>query len=322
MKSCFVTGAGGFIASYLVEQLVAEGCGVRALVRDPSRAKWLPAGGVEVLVGDLEDEAALSRGVQGVDVVYHLAALTRARTPAELQRTNVEGTARVVAACAAPTTPPKLVFVSSQAAGGPGGGGAPVDEQTPPRPASAYGASKLAAERIVEARAKDLPGVIVRPPSVYGPRDRAFLPLFRMARRRVVPIPRGLRALAMVHAEDLARGIRLCARRGSGTYYLTDGAHHDAREVAASIAEAVSARARVLTIPRPAFLAAVWAAEGVARMIGARAPLTLDRARDATAPNWTCSDARARRELGYASRRELREAMRETADWYRKAGWL
>jgi nucleoside-diphosphate-sugar epimerase len=322
MKACLVTGAGGFIGSHLVDQLLGEGRRVRALVRDPSRARWLPLDRVELIVGDLFDEAALARATRGVDVVFHLAALTRARSRAELHRANVEGTARVVSACATQTTPTKIVFVSSQAAGGPSRDGAPVHEETPPRPVSAYGESKLAAERVVESRAKDLPSAIVRPPTVYGPRDPALLPLFRTAKRGLVPVPGGLGALAIVHVEDLACGIRLAGERGAGVYYLTDGAHHTARDVASAIAAAMSSRARIVEIPKPLFVATVWAAERIARATGRRPPLATDRAKDATAPNWSCSDRRARRELGYESRHELRDAMRETAEWYRAQGWL
>jgi nucleoside-diphosphate-sugar epimerase len=322
MRTCFVTGAGGFIGSRLVEELLERGCHVRALVRDPARPRWLPAGRVEVVAGDMDNDAALARGARGADVVYHLAALTRARDPADLHLVNVEGTRRLVAACAAQTTPPRVVLVSSQAAGGPARDGHPVDETTTPRPVSAYGASKLAAERVLEARARDLPAAIVRPPSVYGPRDVAFLPLFRMARRGVLLLPGGLGALAIVHVDDLARGLALAGESGTGTYYLTDGARHDARGVGSAIIAATESKARVAEIPAPLFMATVWAVERCAHALGKRAPLTLDRAKDATARHWACSDARARRELGYASRHELAAAMRDTAAWYRSQGWL
>lgn len=322
MKTCFVTGAGGFIGSRLVDELLSRGCHVRALVRDPARMRWLDAARVEVVRGDMEDEAALARGARGADAVYHLAALTRARRAEELHRVNVEGTRRLVDACAAQTTPPRVVLVSSQAAGGPARDAAAVDETTPPKPVSAYGASKLAAERVLEGRASDLAAAIVRPPSVYGPRDVAFLPLFRMARKGLVPVPGGLGTLAIVHVDDLVHGLALAGEAGTGTYYLTDGARHDVRGVAAAIIAAAGTNARVVEIPPPLFMATVWTVERAAHALGRRAPLTVDRAKDATARNWACSDARARRELGYASRHSLGEAMRDTAEWYRSQGWL
>ncbi len=322
MNTAFVTGATGFIGVRLVEELVARGARVRALVRNPSRAGRLPPENVDIVHGTIEDTAALARGIDGADTVFHLAALTGSSDARAMDRVNIAGTTNVVDTCLRPATPPKLVFVSSQAAGGPSRDGRPVDEHTTPHPVSAYGASKLAAERIVEKRADALPIVIVRPPSVYGPGDVAFLSLFRLARAGFIPIPRGLGRLAVVHVDDLVQGLMLAAGRGSGTYYFTDGAQHTGAAVARAIAGAVSRRARVVRLPDGVFAGTARVAEQLARIARRRPPLTRDRVADAISSNWSCSDARARSELDYASRRDLDGGMRETAAWYRSNGWL
>jgi len=318
----FVTGGNGFIGSHLIESLLADGITVRALVRDPSRIRFLPAHTSELVAGDLDDRDALAHGIRDADVVYHLAALTRADTEAEMREVNVTGTANLLQACLEASTPPRFVHLSSQAAGGPSPNGRPVTESTPPSPRSWYGASKLAAEELVLGHADRLSVAAVRPPSVYGPRDEAFLSLFKAARRGILPLPRGARGLAIIHVADLVAGTRLAAERGDGVYYLTDGENRPLRAILDAIAAAVGTRARVLSLPAEAFVAGVWLVEKTARALGARPPMTSDRAREATATDWICSDARARDELGYRSTVDLDAGMRETAAWYREAGWL
>jgi nucleoside-diphosphate-sugar epimerase len=322
MRTCFVTGGNGFIGSHLIDSLVAGGWRVRALARDPRRLRWLPRDGVEMIEGDLDSEAALGDGVRGADVVFHAAALTRSRTEDEMFRVNLDGTRRVLEACLAASPAPALLFLSSQAAGGPSPDGKPMDETRPPSPRSAYGRSKLEAERVLLAAGDRLDVKIVRPPSVYGPRDSAFLTLFRWARRGVLPAPSGGRRLSVVHVDDLVAGTRLVAERGRGIYYITDGAMAPLESVLQTIASAVGRRARVVRVPKAVFLGAVWIAEKGSRLLGRRPPLTFDRAHEAVAREWICSDARARRELGYQSRWTLSDGMRETAEWYRRAGWL
>jgi hypothetical protein len=129
--------------------------------------------------GDLDDPEALVRAAEGVDVIYHVAGLVMARDEAEFHAVNAEGTRRLLEA-AAPSGA-RFVLVSSLAAGGPTVPGRPLLGHEPPHPVTAYGRSKLAAEAVV--RAGPLPWTIVRPPAVYGPRDRE---MFRSSARQVL----------------------------------------------------------------------------------------------------------------------------------------
>jgi nucleoside-diphosphate-sugar epimerase len=322
MAVAFVTGGNGFIGSHLIESLLADGHTVRALVRDPVRTRWLPPATSEVLPGDLHHRDVLSQGIRGADVVYHLAALTRADTESEMRRVNLEGTRNVIEACLEPQVPPRLAFLSSQAAGGPSSDGRPVTESSPPAPRSWYGTSKLDAEKLVHGVSDRLSVVVLRPPSVYGPRDDAFLPLFRAAKRGLLILPRGARSLSVVHVDDLVRGARLAAETGRGTYYLTDGRNRPLPEILSAIAAAVKRSPRLVPVPQNVFVAGVWLTERLARWSGRRPPMTTDRAHDAVATDWICSDARAREELGYRSEVDLGEGMAATARWYGEAGWL
>src|SRR5688500_834283 len=106
MANVLVTGASGFIGSHLAESLVHQGDRVRCLVRRSSPITRLQAIDVELVFGDVTDYAALQRGVQGMDVVYHVAGLTRAIRKSDLWEVNERGTANVAMACAQQETPP------------------------------------------------------------------------------------------------------------------------------------------------------------------------------------------------------------------------
>jgi nucleoside-diphosphate-sugar epimerase len=323
MNACaFVTGGNGFIGSHLIDRLLREGFAVRALVRDLAHTRFLPAG-VEPVRGDLDDLEALRRGARGTDAVYHLAALTKAPSEEVMFRVNLAGTERIASACAEVAPGARFVFLSSQAAGGPSLDGRPVTETSPPAPCSGYGRSKLEAERTLEAMASRLRLTIVRPPAVYGPRDHAFLVLFRIAARFGFLVqPRGARRLSIIHVADLIDGIRLAADRGSGTYYLTGGDAHPLPAILAAVAAAVGRPGRIVTVPPALLVGTARLAEGLERALGREPSLTSDRARQAVISEWVCSDARARSELGYRPTRAIDEGMRETASWYRERGWL
>ena len=215
------------------------------------------------------------------------------------------------------------MFCSSLAAAGPARGGRPLTESDPPRPIGPYGASKLAAERVVAS--SGLRYVIVRPPTVYGPRDRDVLAAFRLAARGLAPrVGPSDQRLSLVHARDLARGLLCAAARGPGrgVFYVTDGLVHTWGAVTEAIACAVGRRARVVPIGLPLATAAGHASRLFARFTAAKPLLTPERVRDLAQADWSCDDTRARTELGYHSTVTLPQGIQETARWYEAHGWL
>jgi dihydroflavonol-4-reductase len=255
-----VTGATGFVGSHLVERLLREGVEVACLVRPTSSLAHLEGLDVERRVATLEDPEALERAVEGAELVFHCAGLTRARSLPAYAAANVAGTQRLLHAVAQQgRTLRRFVYVSSLAAVGPCPSDEPFDERTVCLPRDAYGATKLAAERAVLAELKWLPGVVVRPPAVYGPRDRNFLPLFRMARRfglaPVIGSP--AKQLTLVHAADLADCLWRAATvdAAEGQAYFVGSGTHTWSEVLDALAEALGKRLRRMPIP------ALWSEE-------------------------------------------------------------
>jgi nucleoside-diphosphate-sugar epimerase len=277
---------------------------------------------VSLINGDVANPGEdLDRAARNVSVVFHLAGLTSAAEDSAYIRVNVEGTRNVVNAMKNASPDSLLVFCSSLAAAGPADK-RPVNETDEPEPVSAYGRSKLTAERIVEESA--IEHLIVRPPAVYGPRDTDILAAFRLAARGLALriAPEGQK-LSLVHAEDLARGLACAAEtEGRGLYYMTDGMIHTWESVMEHIARAVGKKPRVIGVPGRIADLISRAEQFRASLIGAKPLLTPDRMKELTQANWTCDDTRARLDIDYESSISLPEGLKSTAEWYRRYKWL
>ncbi|MDP2131020.1 MAG: NAD(P)-dependent oxidoreductase [Erythrobacter sp.] len=299
-----ITGATGFVGSAVMEAALAAGHRVRALARreQPERA------GVEWVPGDLADRAALAALAQGADAVIHVAGLTNTPVPAEFETANVTGTANVIAAAKEAGTR-RLVFVSSLASRMPA--------------LSAYGASKARAETLVEASGSDW--TIVRPPAVYGPRDREILDLFRAAKWGVVPLPPG-GATSIIHADDLADLLVVLSGNAAPTrkqiYEPDDGREGgwSHKELAQAIGHAVGKRSVFAPhLPR-VVLESAAVADRLLR--GDRAKLTPDRVGYMCHPNWVARFDRAVPPGIWQPRIAGEEGLKATAQWYAREGWL
>lgn len=321
-----VTGATGFIGSHLVDALARRNVRVRALVRRADDAARFERRGIEAVRGSLDDDAALARAVEGVDVVFHLAALTHARSEAELARVNADGTRSLIgAALAARSRPRRFVYLSSLAAVGPATEGRPVQRGDAPRPLTAYGRSKLGGERFCLDAADSLETIVLRAPAVYGPRDRELLRFFRYAKSGILPVPAGPdRRLQMVHARDLADALVRASEAPdpAGIYHVAEPRAYTWREVAGHIARAVGRTARPIRVPVALVRTAAAVSEWSAGLIGRSAMFSRDKARELLAPAWLCETDALLRDVGFRAQISLPDGVAETAAWYRTHGWL
>jgi dihydroflavonol-4-reductase len=325
VSTVLITGATGFVGSHTVEAFVRRGCTLRAMVRASSRTAQLSSLGVENVVAPLDDEDAVRRAVAGVDVVVHLAALTRARSEAEFDATNRAATRLLArAVVAADPRPRRLVYLSSLAAVGPATPEAPVHRDTVPRPLTAYGRSKLGGEVECGRVADRVQLAILRSPAVYGPRDRDVYHFFRLARLGIMPVPTGgERWLQMVHVADLAQAIVAAALvpGARGVYHIAEPQAYTWREMCRHVAAAVGRRARFVPLPARLISAAAAASELVGKVAGPGI-FDRDKAREMLAPGWLCETEAAREELGFEAGISLPRGFHETAAWYRAAGLL
>ncbi len=333
MPSALVTGASGFVGSNLVAKLRSRDWEVGCLVRDAQRATGLEPLGATLHLGTLGDTESLERAMTGVGTVFHVAGRVRALNEGQFMADNAEGTRNVVEAAAAQTEPPAVVLVSSLAAGGPSKPGTPRRETDTDRPISAYGHSKLAAERSAAELANEVPISIVRPPIIFGPADKASLAIFRgIQLLRLHPVP-GFRRfpVSLVYVADLCDAMIRIAERGRRVLSsnIADATYHVAAErtilygdLGKLAAQSLDCKGIALPLPKALF----WLVGGAMEVVGKirRRPgiLNLDKVREAVAPGWECDDQKIRRELDYQPTASLEKHFAETVEWYRLQGWL
>jgi dihydroflavonol-4-reductase len=319
-----VTGATGFVGGHVATELLGAGWRVRALVRPESAGSGRLPEGCEPALGDLLDAAAVRRAARGADAVFHVAAmysLARARGP-EIERTNTEGTANVLAAARETGAP--VVHTSSVATVGLPPDGRPGDEDTPLPPGQVIGAykrSKLASEHLaLDAAGAGQHVVVVNPTAPVGPGDHAPTPTGRivtdfLAGRMPAYVDTGLN---LVDVRDVAAGHRLALERGrSGRRYILGNENLTLRQILGVLAGLSGRRAPRVRIPHAvavAFAALDEAVEG--RLLGREPLAPLDGALMARKRMWV-DGARAVRELGMPQS-PVRVALADAVDWFRE----
>jgi dihydroflavonol-4-reductase len=314
-----VTGGTGFLGSHLIERLLEEpGVEVYALVRDPSRLRWLE--GIErvrLLTGDLESAPALPGGLA---CVYHLAGLTKTLRSREYYTVNRDGTANLLRALDAQSGRPRFVYLSSLAAVGPSAPGSGVREDDPPRPVSPYGESKLQAEREILKYRDRFFVVILRAGAVYGPRDEDFLEYFRWIKRGIQPLLGRRKSLSLVFVRDAVRAAILAGHADlpSGEVFNIADPKPCGWEDIGRIASWLLGK-RPVSIHLPiwsAYLASA-ASEGIGRILGGGSSVfNISKVKQMKPDGWVADIGKARQGLGFETRFTLDRGLGETIAWY------
>jgi nucleoside-diphosphate-sugar epimerase len=323
-----VTGATGFTGGHLARALAARGDVVSALVRiETPAASALKQAGVTLVTGDLRDRDAVAAATDGVEVVYHLAALYRqAGLGDEVYRAvNATAAADVVDA-AARAGVRRVVHCSTVGVHGdvehP-----PANEDAPLKPGDIYQVTKLEGERLARDAGSRL-GVevtIVRPTGIYGPGDRRLLKLFRgVARRRWITLGDGKIYYHLTFIDDLVDGFRLCGTHPAAanrTYILAGGEVTTLNELVGLVADVAGVAPPTRHLPVWPFWMAGAACEAMCAPFGIEPPIFRRRV-DFFTKSRAFDISRARTEIGFAPRVGLREGTRRTLEWYRAEGWL
>jgi nucleoside-diphosphate-sugar epimerase len=322
-----VTGASGFLGSHVAELFASEGHDVRVLLRGTSSRRFLAFPHEEV-TGDVMDAGSLPPAVRGVDVVVHAAGLIAARNEREFASVNEHGTTNLYRAIEAHNPDVKrIIYISSIAAHGASKSGRPRPADSPPRPVTAYGRTKLAGELLARRSSLGKRTVTSRPPAIYGPRDAALLPFFQLSRYGVIPVLAGGRnRVSMVYVSDVARAVCMAATAeadiGGEVYCPEDGQVHTWLDMIAAIERATGRRMLKLPTPRIFYDAAALLSEGVGALRGRPAVFTRDKVREMAQDAWVCSSESLRRGLGWAPEVGIEEGARLIYEWYKQSGWL
>ncbi len=324
-----LTGGSGFVGSHIAEQLSNAGKKVRALVRKTSDTRFLKKlKNVELVEGAVGDLDSVLEAAKGVTAILHSAGLVKARSPEEFHRVNAGGTETMLKAAVQEKAQLKrFVLVSSLAAAGPSDArGNPVSIDAEPRPVTHYGRSKLAAEQRARDLRDEVPVTIVRPPTLYGPRDREVLAFFKAVNARVLPYMGSTsNKLSMLHGADCARACiaAIDADVESGaTFFLDDSNVYTFEELVKEVEAALGRRALLrFPVPRPVIRTAAFASETYGKITNKAVMLTRDKLNELF-DQWVCDGSIAREQLAWQPEHNFRDGARTTAAWYKSEGWL
>lgn len=310
-----VTGATGFLGRHVIAALAARGCRLRLLARREPLDLGLPAAVVpDIVLGSLEDHAALGRLVRGADVVLHLAGAIKAADDAGYLRVNRDGTRALVDAVKQQAPAAHVVQVSSMAARHP--------------ELSGYAASKRAGEDVVRERIDVSRYSIIRPPAIYGPGDRETMIFFELASRKLVPVPgKPTARIALIHVEDAAR-ILVARALGVPTgrvHAIADGRPEGYawREILGAAAAAVgNASPQYFSLPTGLVKTIGSGAGAIARIVGKTGMVSAGKIRELLHEDWSVHDEELMRDAAALPVHGLIDGFAGTAAWYRNAGWL
>lgn len=320
-KRILVTGASGFIGSFVVEAALAAGAEVWAAVRESSSRQWLKDPRINFIALNLNDNEELRNTLKSAgtfDSVIHCAGATKVAHTEDFHRINCEGT-HLLAKTLVETQAlrGRFVFLSSLSVMG--------ESKGVPSPNSAYGKSKLAAEYALAA-VEGLDYIILRPTGVYGPREKDY---FLMAKSIAQGVDFAVgykpQIITFVYAKDVARATLLALTQGKSgkAYFLTDGGEYSSRAFSDLLQQEIG-RKHVLHITAPlCILRLVCAVNGkIAAIFGKSTTLNMDKYRTLAQRDWRCDISVTRTELGFEPEYSLERGVKETVKWYKENGWL
>ena len=325
-----VTGASGAVGPALVDFLLQKSFAVRILTRTPPPVNLFPET-VECFQGDICNPDTAIRALEGIGIVYHLAAKLPLTNPAGdlqtvYQRVNVDGTRNLVQAARSMGIA-RFVFFSTISVYGPGCETEVVDETSPLNPQSLYAISKCEAEKIVlrsQRRDQNEPlGTVLRLAAVYGPRMRGnYASLVKALQSgRFIPIGAGQNRQTLIYDQDAARAAVLAAshsRAAGQVFNVTDGGIHALRDILAAICGACGRRSPNYYLPaKPVWLAA-GVAEFALKLIGNKSPIQRTHV-EKLIEDRAVSGEKIQKQLGFQPRYDLQQGWKETIQHSRNA---
>ncbi|HNQ58948.1 MAG TPA: NAD(P)-dependent oxidoreductase [Bacteroidales bacterium] len=331
-KNIIITGATGFIGSFLTEIGVEKGWQVTAWVRETSNTEHLPSG-VNLIKAGFSNRQKMMEALQmierqngSIDYIVHNAGVTKTTHPEDFDRVNAENTGRFIEAIQeSGISIAKFILMSSLAALGPGNPQTlePLHPDDVPKPDTLYGKSKLKAEKIV--RQSSLPWNIMRPTGVYGPRETDYYLMLRTIKKGLAPVT-GCKPhfLSFVYVKDLVKAVFLALETPitQQTFHVSDGKTYTDREYRDLCCKILNTNALKVTVPHWVLKAVSFISETFARPFKITPTLNKDKYLTMRAINWKSDISNTIEMLHYSPEYDLQRGLDESIQWYRKEGWL
>ena len=334
MTNVLITGASGFIGSFLVEEGLKQEFQVYAGIRKSSSREYLQDPRIHFLEFDFSSREKVLDTLKDCkknnirfQYIIHNAGLTKARKKEDYYNVNCRNTINFIEALIeAEMAPEKFIFVSSLAAYGPGNPdtGEPVRLADNPNPIELYGKSKLAAERYITSL-KNFPWLIVRPTGVYGPKEKDYFVFFQTINRGLEPyIGYKKQILTFIYVRDLVRliFIAMASTHIHKAYFVADGKEYPSELFAKITKKALGRKTIRFTVPLAIVKTIATVGESVAGLWGSIPTLNTDKYNVLSSTNWRCEVEPLERDFGFTAEYDLEKGVRETLAWYKKEHWL
>jgi dihydroflavonol-4-reductase len=327
MSRIFLTGATGFVGSFVARHLITENHHVTCLIRPTSSLQRIADLPLQLCTGSLFNKESFVRYLQESDFVIHVAGTTKAKNYETYTRGNVETTRQLLLAInALKISLKRFVLISSQAAVGPSPSPEPIDEEFPCHPVTQYGKSKLHSEEVARSFMDRIPVTIIRPPVVYGPGDQDVLKLFKTLKLGFNVMIGGVDQLvSLVYAEDLAAGIVMATfvpQTVGKTYFLGDETPYHWSEVAGMSGKIMNKKYFNLRLPYVLVYGLSWFLEIFATISGKNTIINPDKMNELKQPYWVISSGRARNDFSFKTQYDLQTGLEKTIKWYHDNNWL
>lgn len=327
-----ITGASGFIGSFIVEEALNKGMEVWAAVRHTSSKKYLTDNRINFIELDFSSKERLKEQLDGMhfDYVVHAAGVTKCLDKADFRRMNTDGTRHLVDALIEMQMPLKrFVFLSSLSVYGAIHEKQPyqdITENDCPRPNTAYGKSKLEAERYLDSIGNDFPYIILRPTGVYGPRERDYFLMAESIKKHVdFAVGFTQQDITFVYVLDVVQAVFLALDRGmSGRkYFLSDGEVYRSTEFSDLLKKELGVK-WMLRIIAPVWVLRIvtFFGEKIGRLTHKPIALNNDKYNILKQRNWRCDIEPTMDELGYHPHYKLAKGVKLAVQWYKENGWL
>lgn len=319
-KRVLVTGATGFTGGALARKLIERGDQVVALVRKTANVKPLQELGATLVYGDITDAAAVSQAAEGVDIIYHIAAVYRtAGHPDEYyESVNIDGVQHIIDA-AVQHQVGRTVHCSTIGVHG-DIEEIPSNEDSPFNPGDIYQRTKLAGEELfAKAMSSGLAGSIFRPGAIYGPGDLRLLKMFKQIKRGFFPLfGGGQNMYHLSYIDDLTDGIILCGEHPNAVgerFILCSNEYSTMKELSATIAKQLGVKAPSFAPPIGPLMLAAKVCEALCKPLGIDPPLHTRRV-EFFVKSRAFDNSKARKLIDYAPKISTEEGVKRTIKWY------
>ncbi|MEE9372202.1 MAG: NAD(P)-dependent oxidoreductase [Saprospiraceae bacterium] len=328
MSKILITGASGFVGSFLIEEALNEGLETYAGIRATSNKKWLQDDRIHFLELDLTTTNHLKEVIEyhQFDYIIHNAGVTKSNKKSEYFTVNVDYSKNLAEASLVSRKLKKFSFISSLAAFG------PADYQKEkvlsnhsiPHPVTTYGHSKLKAERVLK-ELKSLPLIIFRPTGIFGPRESDFLNVFETINRGFAPsVGFEEQWISLIYVKDLVNIILKATISDikNKAYFVTDGNLYPSAKFNRAIAESLGKNPFHFKVPLPLVYVIAGISEGLSRISGNASILNMDKFQEIKARNLDCDISNLVQDFDFKPKYDLQAAINETTEWYKENKWL